>query len=107
MTTNWVALLPAETAERMSKIWIPVGLPGFSGAEKARWNALLTERFGSMADHLGRNGVDLATERIVLGPMLKFNPATEWAEGNGELDAPANQLATREYRAPYTVPEVL
>ena len=47
MTTNWVALLPAETAERMSKIWIPVGLPGFSGAEKARWNALLTERFGT------------------------------------------------------------
>ena len=47
MTTSWVALLPAETAERMSKIWIPVGLPGFSGAEKARWNALLTERFGT------------------------------------------------------------
>ena len=47
MTTNWVALLPAETTERMSKIWIPVGLPGFSGAEKARWNALLTERFGA------------------------------------------------------------
>ena len=47
MTTNWVALLPAEATERMSKIWIPVGLPGFSGAEKARWNALLTERFGT------------------------------------------------------------
>jgi hypothetical protein len=47
MTTNWVALLPAETAERMSQIWIPVGLPGFSGAEKARWSALLTERFGA------------------------------------------------------------
>ena len=47
MSTSWVALLPAETADRMSKIWIPVGLPGFSGAEKARWNALLTERFGA------------------------------------------------------------
>lgn len=47
MTANWVALLPAETSERMSLIWIPVGLPGFSGAEKARWNALLTERFGA------------------------------------------------------------
>ena len=47
MTNNWLALLPAETTERMSKIWIPVGLPGFSGAEKARWNALLTERFGA------------------------------------------------------------
>ena len=47
MSTSWVALLPAEAAERMSKIWIPVGLPGFSGAEKARWKALLTERFGA------------------------------------------------------------
>jgi predicted dehydrogenase len=75
--------------------------------EKIKDDALLTERFGSMADHLGRNGVDLAKESIVLGPMLKFNPQTEWAEGNGELDAPANKLATREYRAPYTVPEVL
>ena len=82
-------------------------LPFDPKVEKIKDDALLTERFGSMADHLGRNGVDLAKERIVLGPMLKFNPATEWAEGNGELDAPANQLATREYRAPYTVPEVL
>ena len=47
MTTNWVELLPAETTERMSKIWIPVGLPGFSGAEKARWNTLLSERYGA------------------------------------------------------------
>lgn len=75
--------------------------------EAIKGDALLEERFGSMADHLGRNGVDLAQEDIVLGPMLKFNPQTEWAEGNGELDAPANRLATREYRAPYVVPEVL
>ena len=47
MTTNWLARLPAETAGRLSAIWIPVGLPGFSGAEKARWNALLSERFGA------------------------------------------------------------
>ena len=47
MTNNWQSNLSAETAERLSAIWIPVGLPGFSGAEKARWNALLTARFGS------------------------------------------------------------
>jgi hypothetical protein len=75
--------------------------------EKIKDDALLTDRFGSMADHLARNGVDLAKESIVLGPMIKFNPKTEWAEGNGELDGPANKLATREYRAPYVVPEVL
>jgi len=75
--------------------------------ERIQGDALLAERFGSMSDHLARNGVDLAQESLVLGPMLQFNPETEWAEGNGELDASANRLATREYRAPYVVPEVL
>ena len=75
--------------------------------ERIKDDALLTERFGSMADHLAANGVDLSKEGIVAGPMIKFNPETEWAEGNGDLDAPANALATREYRKPYVVPEVL
>ena len=47
MSTSWESLLAAETADRLSAIWIPVGLPGFSGAEKARWNALLSERYGA------------------------------------------------------------
>lgn len=47
MSTSWESLLPTETADRLSAIWIPVGLPGFSGAEKARWNALLSERYGT------------------------------------------------------------
>lgn len=47
MSTSWESLLPRETADRLSAIWIPVGLPGFSGAEKARWNALLSERYGT------------------------------------------------------------
>lgn len=47
MSTSWESLLPTETADRLSAIWIPVGLPGFSGAEKARWNALLSERYGA------------------------------------------------------------
>ena len=75
--------------------------------ERIKSDALLTERFGSMSDHLAANGVDLTKEDVVVGPMVKFNPQTEWAEGNGELDAPANALARREYRKPYVVPEVL
>jgi hypothetical protein len=47
MTTDWTSLLPSATAQRLSEMWIPVGLPGFSGAEKARWSALLNERFGA------------------------------------------------------------
>lgn len=68
---------------------------------------LLAERFGSMADHLAANGVDVSQPSVVYGPMLKFNPETEWAEGNGDLDKPANELATRNYREPYVVPEVI
>ena len=75
--------------------------------ERIKSDALLTERFGSMSDHLAANGVDLTKEDVVVGPMVKFNPQTERAEGNGELDAPANALARREYRKPYVVPEVL
>lgn len=75
--------------------------------EKIKGDALLEERFGSMAEHLGKNGVDLSQGGLVLGPMVKFNPETERAEGNGELDAPANRLVTREYRAPFIVPEVV
>ncbi len=75
--------------------------------EQIKGDPLLTDRFGSMADHLARNGVDLAKEEIVLGPMVKFNPQTEAAEGNGDLDAAANQQVRPEYREPYVVPEVL
>ncbi len=75
--------------------------------ERIKNDSVLTERFDSMAVHLKKNGVDPNSESIVLGPMLKFNPETEWAEGNGALDKPANILATREYRAPFIVPEVI
>lgn len=75
--------------------------------EQIKGDALLSERFESMADHLKKNGVDVESPSVVLGPMLKFNPDSEWAEGNGDLDKPANRLATREYRAPFIVPKVI
>lgn len=74
--------------------------------DQIKSDALLSERYAAMADHLGRNDVNLDSETIVLGPMLKFNPETEWFEGNGDLDARANQLARPNYREPYVVPEV-
>ena len=66
----------------------------------------LTERYAAMADHLKLNEVDVSKEVLSLGPMLKINPETEWAEGNDGLDKAANALFTRQYRAPYTVPAV-
>lgn len=47
MSSRWQDSVPVATVNRLNDIWIPVGLPGFSGAEKARWNSLLTERFGA------------------------------------------------------------
>lgn len=75
--------------------------------ERIKEDKILSERFESMAEHLGKNGVDVSQPNITMGPMLKFNPESEWAEGNGELDVMANQLATRVYREPYVVPEVI
>lgn len=75
--------------------------------EQIKDDAVLTERYGAMADHLAKNEVDVSAKAITYGPMVKWNPDSEWAEGNGDLDKLANKLATREYRAPYVVPEVL
>jgi predicted dehydrogenase len=50
--------------------------------------------------HLKNNGVDLATARLGVGPVLPFDPKTETFPGN---DA-ANKMLTREYREPYVVP---
>ncbi|NNE92791.1 MAG: Gfo/Idh/MocA family oxidoreductase [Verrucomicrobiales bacterium] len=74
--------------------------------EQIKGDKVLTDRYQAMAEHLKLNEVDVAGNVVTLGPMLKFNPDTEWAEGNGDLDAKANKLATRNYREPYVVPEV-
>ena len=60
------------------------------------------ETFDRMVTHLQANGVDLAATPLTLGPVLNFDPKTEKAVGN---DAAA-KLLTREYRAPFVVPEI-
>ncbi|MBL9152994.1 MAG: Gfo/Idh/MocA family oxidoreductase [Verrucomicrobiales bacterium] len=74
--------------------------------ERIKGDDLLADRYASMADHLGQNGVNLDQNKLTLGAWLKFNGDTEWFEGNGDLDGPANKLARPEYRDPYVVPEV-
>lgn len=59
------------------------------------------ETFERMADHLQRNGVDLQTSKLALGPFLKMDPKTERFPGNED----ANRLLTRNYRKPFVVPE--
>jgi predicted dehydrogenase len=59
------------------------------------------ETYERMAQHLEANGVDLNTDRLILGPVLKMNPSSEEFKGNRA----ANLLLRRQYRAPYIVPE--
>jgi len=45
--SDWWRSLPAEVAGELGAVWIAVGLPGFSGEEKARRAAALDARFGA------------------------------------------------------------
>ena len=44
---NWLAALPPSAAEELAEVWIAVGLPGFSGREKADRRARLDTRYGA------------------------------------------------------------
>jgi hypothetical protein len=63
---------------------------------------MLADAIGRMEQHLTANKVDLKKTPATLGAVLKMDPASEQF-----LDNPkANQMLTREYRAPYVVPAV-
>jgi len=57
------------------------------------------ERFQT---HLAANGIDLDKTAATLGPLLTLDSNTE--RFTGEFAMEANQLVTREYRAPFVVP---
>jgi predicted dehydrogenase len=61
-----------------------------------------SETVDRMVQHLEANGVDLKATPLTLGPVLQFDPKTEKAIGNEA----ATKLLTREYRAPFVVPEI-
>ncbi len=56
------------------------------------------ERFEA---HLAANGVDLRINKADLGAFLKMDPKTERFVGNDK----ANEMLTRNYRAPFAVPD--
>ncbi len=60
------------------------------------------DTFDRMVQHLEANGVDLKATLLTVGPMLQFDPKSEKVIGN-EVAA---KLMTREYRAPFVVPEI-
>lgn len=63
-------------------------------------NSAATEAFAQMQEHLKENGVSLTDTKYRVGRFLKFDAANEKFIGDEE----ANKLLTREYRAPFVVP---
>ena len=59
------------------------------------------ETFGRLRSHLSVNGIDLGEAPVVRGAPLRFDPDTEQFIDNDR----ANQLARREYRTPFVVPD--
>jgi len=75
--------------------------------EKMKDRTDITEALARFEEHLTANGVDMAQAKPVLGAGLDFVPAEERFATSCEYDLGtwANQLLTRNYRAPYIVPE--
>lgn len=60
------------------------------------------ETFERMVDHLAANGVNVAATPTVVGPWLWVDAAKEQFLKNSR----ANELLSRDYRAPFVVPKV-
>jgi predicted dehydrogenase len=72
--------------------------------EKIKGNAPLAEAFGRMSEHLAKNGVDLVKTPLTVGVPLTVAPGKE--QFTGEFSREANPLLTRQYRAPFVVPDL-
>ena len=64
-------------------------------------NKNMGEAFDRMAAHLDANGVDITKDNVQMGIPLKFDPKKEAFMDNSE----ANTMRTRNYRAPFIVPD--
>ena len=70
-------------------------------AEKIKGRKDALDSFERLTAHLAANDIDLTTNQLTFGEHLKFDPQTEKFIGHPEAD----KLLTREYRAPFVVPE--
>src|SRR5207249_1200628 len=69
--------------------------------DAVKGNKDMAEMLGRMEEHLAANNVDLTKSPATLGKLLHMDPKSEKFLGQRE----ANHLLTREYRAPFVVPE--
>ena len=78
-------------------------LPDGQIRERIAGNQELSAAYQRFQAHLLANGVDLDQTPATLGAMITFDPDTE--RFVGEFSQQANQFVSREYRAPFVVPE--
>ena len=74
--------------------------------EAIKASAGLSEAFVRMQDHLGKNGVNLANNKPVLGAALTHDPKTELFTGANAARANADLCARRDGRAPFRIPAI-
>ena len=72
-------------------------------AESTASDAELLDAFERSGEHLSLNAVDLQKTPPVLGPWLKMDSDAE--RFVGEFAERANEHLSRNYRAPFVVPE--
>jgi predicted dehydrogenase len=72
--------------------------------EKTKSSALLAEAHGRMLEHLRANDVELARTPLTVGVPLLVDTRRE--RFTGPHAEQANELLTREYRAPFVVPSL-
>ncbi len=73
-------------------------------AEQIASNKALVEAHGRMVEHLAANQVDIGKTPLTLGLPLAIDAKTE--RFTGPTAAAANPMLTRNYRAPFTVPNL-
>jgi hypothetical protein len=72
--------------------------------ERTQGNNLTAEATGRMVEHLKKHNVDFTKNPLTLGAPLTLADGKE--QFTGEFSAAANPLLTRNYRAPFVVPEL-
>ncbi len=74
-------------------------MPFDAACDRAAWPASAGADLERMRAHLVRNGTDVSSTEIALGPVLEIDRETERFVGAPEADS----RLTREYRAPFTL----
>lgn len=90
----------ANVSHRLGSETLPKAI-----AESIKGNSQQADAFQRFGQHAALNGIDFKKVPAVLGPWVTIDSETE--SFVGEFAEPANQLCRREYREPFSVPEIV